>query len=188
MTDGGFPLSHNLFLCTHVSFTHVNKTETMYGRSRVNVNGIWADHANQEHINKLPLVWQFALTACQAPYFWMQNSTAARHKYWLQFYLSELFQYALQMLPHLNKMTRVQYNGIFHWWRDSSPKTSGFSNILALRTQRQILIVITLLEHVVLSRVHTYMQPTVNYLTYKWYTIYCCIFSDDKHFVVVPKQ
>ena len=40
MTDGGFPLSHNLFLCTHVSFTHVNKTETMYGRSRVNVNGI----------------------------------------------------------------------------------------------------------------------------------------------------
>ena len=51
---------------------------------------------------------------------------------------------ALQMLPHLNKMTRVQCNGIFHWWRDSSPETSGFSNILALRTQRQILIVINL--------------------------------------------
>ena len=58
--------------------------------------------------------------------------------------LSELFQRALQMLPHLNKMTRVQCNGIFHWWRDSSPKTSGFSNILALRKQRQILIVINL--------------------------------------------
>ena len=70
----------------------------------------------------------------------MQNSTAARHKHWLQFYLSELFQRALQMLPHLNKMTRVQCNGILYWWRDSSPETSGFSNILALRTQRQIVI------------------------------------------------
>ena len=76
----------------------------------------------------------------------MQNSTAARHKHWLQFYLSELFQRALQMLPHLNKMTRVQCNGIFHWWRDSSPETSGFSNILALRTQRQILIVIEIIS------------------------------------------
>ena len=76
----------------------------------------------------------------------MQNSTAARHKHWLQFYLSELFQRALQMLPHLNKMTRVQCNGIFHWWRDSSPETSGFSNILALRTHRQILIVIEIIS------------------------------------------
>ena len=32
-------------------------------------------------------------------------------------------------------MTPVQCNGIFHWWRDSGPETSGFSNILALRTQ-----------------------------------------------------
>ena len=76
----------------------------------------------------------------------MQNSTAARHKHWLQFYLSELFQRALQMLPHLNKMTRVQCNGIFHWWRDSSPETSRFLNILALRTQRQILIVIEIIS------------------------------------------
>ena len=40
MTDGGFPLSHNFYTHMHVSFTHVNKTETMYGRSHVNVNGI----------------------------------------------------------------------------------------------------------------------------------------------------
>ena len=33
--------------------------------------------------------------------------------------------------------------GTFHWWRDSSPETSAFSNILALRTQRHILIVIS---------------------------------------------
>ena len=40
MTDVGFPPSHNFYVHMHVSFTHVNKTETMYGRSRVNVNGI----------------------------------------------------------------------------------------------------------------------------------------------------
>ena len=33
MTDGGFPLSHNFYMHMHVSFTHLNKTETMYGRS-----------------------------------------------------------------------------------------------------------------------------------------------------------
>ena len=31
-----------------------------------------------------------------------------------------------------------------HRWRDESPETSAFSNILALRTQRRILIVINL--------------------------------------------
>ena len=33
---GRFPLSYNFYLRTHVNFTHVNKVETMYGRSRVN--------------------------------------------------------------------------------------------------------------------------------------------------------
>ena len=46
MTFGGFPLSRNFYVHMHVSFTRINKTETMYGRSRVNVNGIRADHAN----------------------------------------------------------------------------------------------------------------------------------------------
>ena len=32
MTFGGFPLSHNFYVHMHVSFTHINKTETMYGR------------------------------------------------------------------------------------------------------------------------------------------------------------
>ena len=36
MTLGGFPLSRNFYVHMHVSFTHVNKTETMYGRSRAN--------------------------------------------------------------------------------------------------------------------------------------------------------
>ena len=36
MAFGGFPLSRNFFVHMHVSFTHVNKTETMYGRSRAN--------------------------------------------------------------------------------------------------------------------------------------------------------
>ena len=40
ITFGGFPLSHNFYVHMHVSFTHINKTETMYGRSRVNVSGI----------------------------------------------------------------------------------------------------------------------------------------------------
>ena len=34
---GGFPLSHNFYLRTHVNFTRVNKIEIMYERSRVNV-------------------------------------------------------------------------------------------------------------------------------------------------------
>ena len=96
----------------------------------------------------------------------MQNSTAARHKHWLQFYLSELFQRALQMLPHLNKMTRVQCNGIFHWWRDSSPETSGFSNILALRTQRQVLIVINQFECLVIEITRLHSRP---FLVSSWY-------------------
>ena len=36
-SKGGFPLSRNFYVHTHVNFTRVNKTETMYGRSRVNV-------------------------------------------------------------------------------------------------------------------------------------------------------
>ena len=40
MTFGGFPLSYSFYVHMHISFTHVNKTETMFGRSRVNVNGI----------------------------------------------------------------------------------------------------------------------------------------------------
>ena len=79
-----------------------------------------------------------------------------------------LFQRALQMLPHLNKMTRVQCNGIFHWWRDSSPETSGFSNILALRTQRQILIVI---KHIV-----SYSQIRLK-ATNQLIMMYSCIVS-----------
>ena len=35
--QGGFPLSHNFSVRLHVNFTRVNKIETMYGRSRVNV-------------------------------------------------------------------------------------------------------------------------------------------------------
>ena len=34
---GGFPLSRNFYVHTHVNFTRVNKTETMSGRSRVKV-------------------------------------------------------------------------------------------------------------------------------------------------------
>ena len=34
---GGFPLSRNFYVLTQVNFTRVNKIETMYGRSRVNV-------------------------------------------------------------------------------------------------------------------------------------------------------
>ena len=34
---GGFPLSRNFYVLTHVIFTRVNKIGTMYGRSRVNV-------------------------------------------------------------------------------------------------------------------------------------------------------
>ena len=34
---GGFPLSHNFYVRTHLNFTRVNKIETMYERSRVNV-------------------------------------------------------------------------------------------------------------------------------------------------------
>ena len=34
---GGFPLSRNFSVRTHVNFTRVNKMETMYGRSRVYV-------------------------------------------------------------------------------------------------------------------------------------------------------
>ena len=40
MTDGEFPLSRNFYVHMHLSFTHVNKTQTMFGRLRVNVNGI----------------------------------------------------------------------------------------------------------------------------------------------------
>ena len=40
MTDGGFSLSHNFYENIHVSFTHTNKTEIMYGKSHVNVNAI----------------------------------------------------------------------------------------------------------------------------------------------------
>ena len=36
MTFGGFRLSCNFYVHMRVSFTHVNKTETMYGRSRAN--------------------------------------------------------------------------------------------------------------------------------------------------------
>ena len=36
----------------------------------------------------------------------LQLRGIARHKHRLQFYLSELIQRALQMLPHLNNMTR----------------------------------------------------------------------------------
>ena len=35
---GGFPLSRNSYVRAHVNFTPVNKTETMYERSRVSVN------------------------------------------------------------------------------------------------------------------------------------------------------
>jgi len=35
---GGFPLSRNFYVHTHVNFTPVNKIETMYGSSRVSVN------------------------------------------------------------------------------------------------------------------------------------------------------
>ena len=34
---GGFPLSHNFYVRTHLNFTRVNKIEAMYKRSRVNV-------------------------------------------------------------------------------------------------------------------------------------------------------
>ena len=34
---GGFPLSRNFYVLTHVIFTRINKIGTMYGRSRVNV-------------------------------------------------------------------------------------------------------------------------------------------------------
>ena len=36
-TKGGFPLLRNFYVCTHVHFTRVNKIETMYGMSLVNV-------------------------------------------------------------------------------------------------------------------------------------------------------
>ena len=36
MTFGGFQLLHNFYVHMHVSFTHVTKTETMYGRLRGN--------------------------------------------------------------------------------------------------------------------------------------------------------
>ena len=35
---GGFPLSRDFYVRTHVNFTRVNKRETMYERSRVSVN------------------------------------------------------------------------------------------------------------------------------------------------------
>ena len=35
---GGFPLSRNFYVRTHVNFTRVNKIQTMYERSRVSVN------------------------------------------------------------------------------------------------------------------------------------------------------
>ena len=35
--QGGFPLSRNFYLRTGVKLTCVNKTEAMYGRSRINV-------------------------------------------------------------------------------------------------------------------------------------------------------
>ena len=34
---GGNPRSRNFYVCTHVNFTRLNKIETMYERSRVNV-------------------------------------------------------------------------------------------------------------------------------------------------------
>ena len=34
---GGFPRSRDFYVRTHVNFTRLNKIETMYGRSRVNV-------------------------------------------------------------------------------------------------------------------------------------------------------
>ena len=37
-SEGGFPLSRNFYVRTHVNFTRVNKIETMYGRPHVNVN------------------------------------------------------------------------------------------------------------------------------------------------------
>ena len=70
------------------------------------------------------------------------------------------------MLPHLNKMTRVQCNGIFHWWRDGSPETSGFSNILVLRTQRQMLIVINQFECLVIEITRLHSSPS---LVSSWY-------------------
>ena len=33
----GFPLSRNFYVGTHVNFTRVNKIETIYGRSHVNM-------------------------------------------------------------------------------------------------------------------------------------------------------
>ena len=35
---GGFPLSRNFYVRTHVNFTPVNTVRTMYGKSRVSVN------------------------------------------------------------------------------------------------------------------------------------------------------
>ena len=35
MTNGGFPLLCNFYVHAHVSFKHVNKTKTMYGRGHV---------------------------------------------------------------------------------------------------------------------------------------------------------
>ena len=36
-SKGGFPLSRNFHVRTHVNFTRVNKIEAMYGKSGVNV-------------------------------------------------------------------------------------------------------------------------------------------------------
>ena len=36
-SKGGFPLSRNFHVRTQVNFTHVNKIEVMYDRTRVNV-------------------------------------------------------------------------------------------------------------------------------------------------------
>ena len=35
--SGRFPLSHNVYVCTHIKFTHLNKIEAMYGRLCINV-------------------------------------------------------------------------------------------------------------------------------------------------------
>ena len=92
MTDGGFPLSRNSYVHMHLSFTHVNKTQTMFGRSCVNVSQWNMSRPRQSRTYKQIT---FGVTVC--------------------------------------------FNGM-----------SG-----------------TLLEHVFLSRVHTYMQLMVKYLTYK---------------------